>query len=315
MTGVEGEEVKPAKRKKRPPTQLEIVRVPPAPVVVPLAPILPSPSELAPGLHLDVTPEQYYRRELGVVSKSALDYVLEAPAVYKAWIDGELADEDSEALAFGRAFHVACLEPARFADAYAVSPDFGDCRYAGPKASRDAWRREHSGKTWIAAKEGKTLRGMAMALARHPVAAKILASGLAESTLRWDDEGVGLPCKGRPDWLCPDIALCADLKSAMDPSERAFQRDCENYGYHRQDAFYRDGLEAVGQGVDTFLFIVIGKSPPHLVGLYSVRGRDVERGRETNRRLMRTLSTCVTKGIWPGLPESVVEVSLRKWAV
>ena len=38
------------------------------------------------GLYEDVPPEIYYARIRGLVSKSALDYVLEAPAVYDAWI-------------------------------------------------------------------------------------------------------------------------------------------------------------------------------------------------------------------------------------
>ncbi len=281
--------------------------------LVPRPPRLPS--ELPVGLHERVPPEVYYQRELGVVHHTALDHVATSPATYKAWIDGRLGDDDTEALAFGRAFHTACLEPERFADEYAVQPDFGNCSLKGPKDARAAWRAGHPAQTWLSPKDGEMLRRMATAVHAHPKAAKLLAAaGANEVTLRWDDDDVGLPCKARLDRLVPSLEVCLDLKSSQDASEAAFARDVEKYGYHRQDALYRDGLEAVGQGVELFVFIVVEKTAPFLVGLYTVHRKDVEAGRAHNREMMHLLARCLHSGKWPGLSESIIEVRRPRWA-
>jgi len=276
------------------------------------------------GLYEDVPPEIYYARIRGLVSKSALDYVLEAPAVYDAWIRGEIGDDDTAALFFGRAFHCACLEPDRFARTYAERPDFGYLRAheeSGTtkeqakenKRRRDAWVAEHAGRIPLTEKAMATLRGMAESLRRHPKASKIMERGIGESTIRWNDPATGLLCKGRTDWRVPDLNLAVDLKSTADASGRAFMRDADIYGYDRQSAMYRDGLDAVGHGVDHFVFVCVAKTPPYLVGLYTIAVEDEIAGREESRRAMGTLAHCLETDTWPGLPEAITEVRLRRW--
>jgi hypothetical protein len=277
------------------------------------APSEPSIALLPPGLYDDVSPARYYQRELGVASKSGLDYLRDAPAVYRAWIDGWLRDVDTDARAFGRAWHCAVLEPERFEREYAVQPDFGPCNHKGPKAKRDAWRKEHSGQTWLSAQDGATILGMAGAVRRHPMAARLLGGGVSEATIRWDDPSTGIVCKGRVDKLVADLSTAIDLKSCESANVHAFERDAEKYGYDRQQAMYREGLAHVGRGVDHLVFVCVEKAPPHLVMIHTVDVADEIIGREENHRLLGRLAECLATDTWPGLPEEIHVAQLRRW--
>jgi hypothetical protein len=146
--------------------------------------------------------------------------------------------------------------------------------------------------------------------------AKLLEAvgGVAETTVRWNDEGVGLACKMRTDWRCTleGMPICFDLKTAADPCERAFRYAAEDLGYDRQEALYTDGLEMVGHPVEAFVFGIVGKAPPHLVALYSLDPESVAAARRTNRVLLDRMAEGVASGVWPGLPTAIQRVKLRR---
>jgi exodeoxyribonuclease VIII len=277
-----------------------------------VAPLLPS--QLGEGLHHGVANDAYHARELGVVSRSALDFFEVSPLTYWSWVRGEVPDRETAALRRGSAFHCAMLEPERFETDYAVMPDFGDLRLKGPKARRDEWRKAHEGKIELPWRDGAMLEGMRRAMQAHPLVSKILWKGVAESVVRWDDRELGLPCKAKPDWLVDELGLAADLKSAEDASLSAFERDLEKLGYHQQAAHYVDGLAAIGRRPEHFLFISVEKTPPHLIGLYTIHADDELAGRDKNRALMARLQDCLFKNDWPGLPADIVEARRPRWA-
>src|SRR5688572_3818470 len=131
-----------------------------------------TPLDLPYGVHANIPEERYHERRLGVVSKGALDLVHRSPAHYRAWIDGQL-EKASPALAFGRAFHCAMLEPEKFAQAYAVEPDFGDCRTKANKAARDDWRQCHSAAELLSPDDHATIAGMVASVRAHPLAGRM----------------------------------------------------------------------------------------------------------------------------------------------
>ena len=87
----------------------------------------------------------HHRRELGLLSKTAPTWFRKAPAVYKAWIDGALDDdEESRRPSSSVACSIArSLEPERFYRQYVVAPTLGNCTYKDNKAARDKWRAEN----------------------------------------------------------------------------------------------------------------------------------------------------------------------------
>lgn len=274
-----------------------------------------TPSTLPAGLHQGISPNVYYTKELGVASNSALNLVRRAPALYRAWLD-EPEEEPTPALAFGTAFHMGALEPERYVQQYAVAPEFGDCRKAGPRDARDAWRAQHLGKKWLTATDGAAIAGMLASLRAHPIAGPLLAHprGVRELTLRWDDREHGIPCKGRADWYVDQLAVTADLKSTLDASLDVFRRDIVSHGYHRQDAFYRDGFAELGAELRAFLYVAVEKTPPYLVSVFTLELGALVHGERQIRRAMACFADCLAKNVWPGYPEAIQEIDLPRWA-
>jgi exodeoxyribonuclease VIII len=271
-------------------------------------------AELAPGLHANVPAAEYHRRILGLASNAALKRVAHAPALYRAWVACETDDEETPALAFGRALHCSVFEPDEFARLFVVEPVFGDCRKTANRDARDAWRSEHKGKGWLSADDGAAIDGMAAALRAHPKAGPLLrARGQSEITCRWDDPETGLPCKARGDRWAPELRTLADLKSTEDARAAAFRRSCEMYGYDQQEALYRAGWKIVGEPVDDFAFIAVEKQRPHLVKVYTLAASSVSEADWENRKALRTLADCLQNDEWPGLDPAIEELELRPW--
>jgi hypothetical protein len=271
--------------------------------------------DLPDGLHENVPPALYYERIPGVANKSALDKIHRSPATYQAWVTGA-DEEDNEALAFGRAFHTATLEPKVFASTYTVEPDFGDCRKTDNKRTRDMWRAENARKTFLSPKDMATILGMRDAVRAHPIAGELLTGGVAEVTAKWTDPETGLTCKARVDYLRRDLQTLVDLKSTQDARPLAFAKSCANYGYHRQAAFYVDGCnEAAGAEVaDTFVFVAVEKTAPYLVALLEIDEDGISKGRESIRADLHTFKECIENDTWPGYPAEVQTISLPHWA-
>jgi hypothetical protein len=268
--------------------------------------------DLPNGLHENVAPEIYHAKIAGVASKSVLDMIARAPAIYEAWLNGVEA-EPNEALIFGSALHCAALEPERFSKEYAVEETWGDLRYKAAKDARDLWRREHLGATPLSAKDGSKIAGMVGALMAHPLAGPIVRDGRAEVTAKWIDQQTGLVCKSRADIL-HDHGFLADLKTTTDASAKAFGRTIANFRYHAQAAMYLHGFSEVGATVGQFLFVAIEKEPPYLVAVYALDDDAINRGHQLIRADINTLAGCVASGVYAGYPERIETLSLPPWA-
>jgi len=271
--------------------------------------------DLPDGLHENVPPALYYQRIPGVANKSGLDKLHQAPAKYRAWVDGA-DDEDSPVLSFGRAFHAATLEPAIFAATYTTEPDFGDCRKADNKKARDEWRKANEGKTFLSADDAERIAGMSRAVRAHPLAGPLLSGGVAEVTAKWADPETGIVCKARIDYVRRDLETLIDLKSTSDASALSFAKSCANYGYHRQAAHYTDGcnLASGAEAFDTFVFVAVEKTAPYLVAVLKLDEDAISKGRESIRADLRTMRECLDTDTWPGYPEEEQTISLPHWA-
>jgi hypothetical protein len=266
------------------------------------------------GVHPRMPSGRYHQRELGVVSKSALDKIDRSPLHYRAWVDGELPDNDTPALLFGRAFHASLLEPEVFAKEFVEQPDFGDMRSSANRADRDAWAKEHPGATVITTETMRLLRNMSASVRKHPLGRQLLKEGEPELTVVWNDDETGLKCKCRADYYVPRHELVVDAKSALDASPEQFRRDIAKYRYHVQDALYRAGFSAADKPVQHFVFLAVEKSPPFAVAIYELDSDAIGRGYTSARRNIDTLADCLRKDKWPGYSESIQSLELPPWA-
>ncbi len=269
------------------------------------------------GIFLDLPAEDYHRRELGVVSNSVLKILRErTPAHYKAYIDGTDEREETPTLRFGTAYHMAVLEPERFAATYAVAPKFGDLRTNAAKARRDTWQAENVGKEMLSEDDGERIAGMLAAIKAHPIAGNIFRSRTAhrEATMRWVDERTGLTCKLRADLWEPGQYF-ADLKTTEDASPAKFAKAIHDYGYAVQHAHYCDGANACGERIENYLIVAQEKAAPYCVAVYHVDANTESRGYELRERGMDLMARCLRENRWPAYGDGIEEISLPAWAL
>ena len=262
----------------------------------------------------DLSDDEYHsERYLGLVSNSGLKVLKRSPAHYKAWIEGK-ASKTSKAMEFGKAFHMAALEPEKYVLRYAVRPDFGDLRTKAAKELRDAWLEEHTGCIEIASEDHEAIVGMCSSIRLHPAASRLLSGGQREVTLKWTDQETGLRCKARADLWREDMELVGDLKSTEDASPEAFAKSVYNFGYHQQDALYRDGFLACGNPIQHFALVACEKVEPYAVAVYALDADAVSRGSTAARSGIDRLAECVRTNTWNAYSTGVEELSLPRWA-
>lgn len=268
---------------------------------------------LGTGLHPGIPEARYHARIPGLASKGALDKVRKSLAHYKAWLEAQ-ESSNTAALLFGKGFHCSVLEPDVFASNYVVEPDHGDCRLKENKARRDEWRASHEGKILVSDGDARAFDGIAKALSAHKFARELIRGGVSELTLRWQDAETGLECKGRCDYYIPGLATVVDLKTTADASFDDFRKSAASYGYHRQDAFYRQGFAACGVPIDNFIFIAVEKVPPYAVAVFALDRDAVRKGSASVAEDLRTLAEGVERDEWPGYPEEIQVLDLPPWA-
>jgi hypothetical protein len=271
--------------------------------------LLPLPAGITPHVPANV----YHQRELGVVSKSALDELDRSPAHYRAWVAG-IEREPTPALRFGSALHMALLEPARFARTYAVLPDFGDLRSSKNREKRDAWLSDRPGCVALSADDESRILGMLESVMAHPAASRLILEGQSEVTLSWTDPLSGLRCKSRADYWVKSRRLAVDIKSTLDASPKQFARDTYNYRYHLQDALYRAGFAECGEPIEFFVILAVEKDAPYAVAVYTLDEDAVAKGYSAARQGIERLADCLKHDHWPSYSDGVETLSLPPWA-
>lgn len=94
---------------------------------------------------------------------------------------------------------------------------------------------------------------------QDPFVRWVLRFGVKEKSHLFTDPGTGLMCKCKTDVLYKN-RLIVDIKTTSQPSRAAFLESCHEYDYHRQAAFYLDGV-----GARRFVFVGLQKREPYEV--------------------------------------------------
>lgn len=238
---------------------------------------------------IDVPAEEYHAHP--AISKSKMQLLIEKTPrhYYAAHEAGDVELKTTSAMAFGSLFHTAILEPDLLDELYL------SCDRRTPTAKKQA---AEEGKMLVLAKELELCRRMADSVFAHPSAAKLVEQAtLIEGSAFWADPKTGIECKARPDMVLPAMGVVVDLKSTVCASFDDFFKQARRLGYHRQAAHYLAGCNAVGVGVDTFVFIAVEKEPPYAVAVYEAQGLD--EGAADIAYALRTIKECRESGRWP----------------
>jgi hypothetical protein len=226
--------------------------------------------------------------------------------------------ESSVAQALGHAFHVCLLEPERFDLEYVVPPKFDRRTKVGKSGWKD-WELNHPHALLIDQDEADLFRRMRDSVLSHTTARELLTGpGAAEFSIIWTDETTGLLCKGRIDRVgqLGGYSFIVDVKTTRNAAERAFSKDVASYGYHRQLAFYREGLTTLRPGPSRRCAIIaVEKDPPYCSAVHELDERALEQGWRESLAHLESLKRCKETGIWPGYDDGLGLMDLPPWAV
>lgn len=118
---------------------------------------------------------------------------------------------------------------------------------------------------------------MAQAFRESSAARNLFPGAFCEASLFWDHDGIA--CKARPDMLAQTHV--ADLKTTR--SLANFENDALGYGYHRQAAWYLDGIDRVmGIKSERFLLVALEKAAPYKIEVFELTLGQLRAARQQN---------------------------------
>ncbi|HHO42818.1 MAG TPA: hypothetical protein ENN12_05650 [Epsilonproteobacteria bacterium] len=217
--------------------------------------------------------EEYHSRD--ELSASQIKTLLNNP--YEFLHPQEISSKN---LDIGSALHKLVLEKEDFYKEFAVAPDANKRTIAGREEFED-FMEANKGKRILTKQDFELCEAMAEAVLQSP-SANILQGGVAEASFFGEIDGVKTRC--RPDYYNEDLGLVIDLKTTDDASPDAFSKTIANYGYYIQAPFYLDTLKSAGYKADKFLFVVVSKKEPHMVGFYTIDQVAMDFGRSEYKR-------------------------------
>jgi hypothetical protein len=150
----------------------------------------------------------------------------------------------------------------------------------------------------------------------------MIEHGRLEYAAYWTDPETGVDCKALLDCVCQLPSgqwVVFDLKTTAGAADRdSFARAVETYGYHFQAAWYceaaKNSPELGAISDPSFLFGVVEKEAPHLVGLHAMSPLAIEAGHCDCRRALALLQECQAKNEWPDLAPSTEFLDLPGYA-
>ena len=242
-----------------------------------------------------------YHADVKHVSHSMLEVARRSILEYAArFVHQTLpAAEPTKEMRIGTLLHTAVLEPARWASRR-VWPKCDRRTKAGKAAHEDFERSiaDDADAVILTTDEAVEVSALAMAVLDHPIAAQCLSGlGDVERPIRWADAETGLLCKAKPDKALAS-GMLVDLKSAADPSPDEFYWAAKRYGYFRQAAHYLAGAWQSLQADGPFVFVVVGKRPPHEVVIYTPGANELAEAAAENRTDLAEIAECYRTDQW-----------------
>jgi len=185
------------------------------------------------------------------------------------------------------------------------------------KAATLAWADEvrAAGLTPVSPAEIHAVDAMAESVLAHPQARVLFeAPGERELSVFADIDGV--PVRARLDaFVSGDMPVGVDLKTTRKTADAdGFGREAADLGYHVQEAWYREALAAVGVNLSKFLFVVVEKEPPYLVGVNELDIIFQEMGKAAAAEARRRYRSGMETGVWPGYSDDIELASPPAWA-
>ena len=261
-----------------------------------------------PGIYAGIT-DATYHSDSEALSSSGARTVLACPAQFR-W---DLTHRtEKPAYDWGHAIHARLLGIG--SDIVVV--DAPDWRTKAARDERDAAYAE--GKTPILLAESAAIDVAVQSVRDDQIAGPLFEAGTPELSGWWVDPDTGEWLRARWDWLTegPDGRIwIVDFKSTADPAPMEFARSSRKFGYHCQDAWYRDAARALGVDDDpAFVLVAVGKTPPHIVTVHQHDPELVALGAQRNRDAIDLWHACRVADEWPAYGSVVHTIEAPRWA-
>lgn len=230
-------------------------------------------------------------------SSTDIKNLLLSPAHYKC----KDQFEETDPLIVGSAFHEMMLEAGEFVKHFEI---------VEPGQVRSKKKKEEAagrGVKLLTAKQGQDLREYQRAVNTHPQAGSLYRFKGEHFIERagYYRHPSGILLKIKPDVAIPSMSLLWDFKTMTMRGKYdlvyEFTRQAFNRKYHISAAFYLDVANKIegAEIYDKFLWIVISKEPPYLVGCFMPDTELMFIARNEIERAIGIFQGCTESGKWP----------------
>jgi hypothetical protein len=239
-------------------------------------------SEITPDLHgLYKIDHEAYHRGPGL-SSTQVKKALISHAVFS-----HKEHKDSDAMAFGRAFHMALLEPELYEKTYVLAPRFdAHPNSKAYKSARQEWALLNTGKEVIYPDEALAIVGMITAVKCHLGYANIPRFD-AEIMAITTDLDTGLKVKCKADLFGHAIIDFKTTSSGLGPGD--FLNDIIKWRYHVSAAFYQDIICNITGERLPFIVVPVTKKEPYECEYYRLSDEILEEGRKLYKAALRRI--------------------------
>lgn len=265
--------------------------------------------------------EDYISNKEFISSHGLMD-ILRSPFHYKKGL--KIKPEPTKALIIGAAFHCLLLEPKEFDKQYEVFtkpyPDHSMNKLQNKNALEDL--EESNPDKVILKKEDFNEISNILNEARNNKRIRELLElkGVIEQSIYFEDKEFKVKAKIRPDKYCTS-GILIDVKTTIDASPEGFSRQCMNFNYDMQLAFYPDKLREIYGKEFKFIFIIaVENKYPYACQVYNcVELGFIDVGRKKYKKAMADYVECLKTDKWKGYekyatnPYGIIDLKLPDW--
>ena len=274
------------------------------------------------GIHADMSAEQYHALQ-GASASLLREYWQTTPAhALSSILAGK---KPTPPMVKGTMIHSIMLEPGKPLDGLAVIPaeyysetDKKNKPWHASSNTCKAWMREtvRRGLQPISQSDYDDAANTAKAIATDPDAGPVFATGRGELTVCCYHAPTDQGIRCRLDWVPDAEDSIFDIKACRDVSDRGFEREIWDRGYHIQGSLYLDvwnALAPVECRKNHFVFVAAESKPPHCVRLFRLTDAMIELGRRAYTELLEVHAKCFRAKHWPGYPKGRKHVEPQPW--
>lgn len=218
--------------------------------------------------------------------------------------------EPTPTLEFGTIFHSVALEP----DTVVVAPEL-NMRKKADKAEMEVFKAANADKVIATPAQYEQAKNMVDAIMNHRIARSLMeAPGEIEITGTFLEPTLDIQSKIRVDKLNREDHIMIDLKSTVDASEEAFEKDIYKFGYDVSGCWYNLGGHQIDHIKYDFILIAAEKEPPH--GVNTVTLTEDKHFKIAYREIdgiLHSLHQCIKKDHWPCYPQKLISPDVPAW--